>query len=134
MGIKKFYYVKSLIFSHVLNFWQFDMLKPFVLNFSLSAIKAFDVIICFRQRLYVLCAYFLKKKGVMCLLGHLLIKMSVNQYSRPVRVHSEYLDKYYLLDRFLYKIMKAFFSDWLKLNFKDICPGNCQEIHFLNHE
>ena len=45
-------------------------------NFSLSAIKAIMCFI-FRQRHYVLYFITLKKKNFMCLLGHVLIKMSV---------------------------------------------------------
>ena len=54
------------------NVWHVKTLYVLIIavNFSQAAIKAFDVLI-FCQRLYVLCAYFLKK-GFMCLLGHVL--------------------------------------------------------------
>ena len=59
----KFCFGKSLIFSHVLNFWHVKTLYVLirVLIFLHPAIKAFDMLIFFRQKLHVLCAFFFEK-------------------------------------------------------------------------
>ena len=95
----KFYFGESLIFSHGLNFWYVITLYVLILalNFSLSAIKAFNLLILSLDALCATYMFFFLKKAFMYLSGHVLIKNECKSWRVGSERYVSSADKFYFI-------------------------------------